>query len=149
MLGKDGVTTGAMSDIEHATRLVRAMITRWGLSDKLGPLMYAENSMGKDEFSAATAEVIDNEMRTLIDECYNKARQILEENIDVLHAMKDALMEYETLDALQVEDLMNRRAVRSPQNWDDSDKNSADTVPGEAAPEQPVDDPGLDPVTRH
>lgn len=126
ILGKDGVTTGAMSDIEHATRLVRAMITRWGLSEKLGPLMYAENQMGKDEFSAATSEVIDSEMRRIIEECYTTSRKILEENIDILHAMKDALIEYETLDAGQVEDLMNRRPVRPPQHWDDGGTPATD-----------------------
>ena len=120
-LGADGVTTGAMSDIEHATKMARAMITRWGLSDKLGPLLYAENEMGKDEYSSATAEIIDTEMRRIIDECYSKAKQILEENIDVLHAMKNALIEFETLDKDQVDDLMNRRSVRPPKGWGDND----------------------------
>lgn len=123
-LGADGVTTGAMSDIEHATKLVRAMVTRWGLSDSLGPLMYAENEMGKDEFSNATSEQIDEEMRRIISECYAKAQSILEENRDILHAMKDALIEYETIDKSQVDDLMNRRPVSPPKNWDDKGDDS-------------------------
>ena len=129
-LGADGVTTGAMSDIEHATKMVRAMITRWGLSDVLGPLQYAENDMGKDEFSSKTAEIIDEEMRRIIDECYRKAETLLSENRDILDAMKDALMEYETLDADQVDDLMNRKPVRKPKHWDDEDdgKPAVDSV---------------------
>ncbi len=118
-LGADGVTTGAMSDIEHATKMVRAMVTRWGLSDKLGPLMYAENEVGKDEFSNATSEQIDMEMRRIINECYSKAEKVLAENKDVLHAMKNALIEYETLDKSQVDDLMNRRTVKPPKGWED------------------------------
>lgn len=146
-LGKDGVTTGASSDIEHATRMVRAMITRWGLSEKLGPLMYSENDMGKDEFSGATAEIIDSEMRVIIDSCYNQAKKILEDNIDILHAMKDALMEYETLDASQVEDLMNRREVQPPKNWNDSDDDASTIVADEIDKEKTADDSGLaDPV---
>ena len=150
-LGVDGVTTGAMSDIEHATKMVRAMVTRWGLSDKLGPLMYAENEMGKDEFSNATSEQIDQEMRRIISECYSKAQNILEENVDVLHAMKDALMEYETIDKDQVDDLMNRRDVRPPKGWNDStdDSSGSETqvTKAEEKPEPPeeggVSDPDL------
>ncbi len=150
-LGVDGVTTGAMSDIEHATKMVRAMVTRWGLSDKLGPLMYAENEMGKDEFSNATSEQIDQEMRRIISECYSKAQNILEENVDVLHAMKDALMEYETIDKDQVDDLMNRRDVRPPKGWNDSSDDSSGSetqvAKAEETPEPPeeggVSDPDL------
>ncbi|MCY4045793.1 MAG: ATP-dependent zinc metalloprotease FtsH [Cellvibrionales bacterium] len=125
-LGVDGVTTGAMSDIEHATKLVRAMVTRWGLSDKLGPLMYTENEMGKDEFSNATSEQIDQEMRRIISECYSKAETILKDNMDILHAMKDALIEYETIDRFQVDDLMNRRPVSKPKSWDDQGDSPSD-----------------------
>lgn len=143
ILGVDGVTTGAMSDIEHATKIVRAMITRWGLSDKLGPLLYGESQVGKDEFSSATGEIIDAEMRRIIDECYTTAKKLLEENIDILHAMKDALMEYETLDSSQVDDLMNRRPVEPPKNWDNDDDLSSGT---EANKNQPGEEPDMTPV---
>ena len=131
--------------------MVRAMVTRWGLSDKLGPLMYAENEMGKDEFSNATSEQIDQEMRRIISECYSKAQNILEENVDVLHAMKDALMEYETIDKDQVDDLMNRRDVRPPKGWkdstDDSSGSETQVTKAEEKPEPPeeggVSDPDL------
>lgn len=145
-LGVDGVTTGAMSDIEHATKLVRAMVTRWGLSDKLGPLLYGESQVGKDEFSSATGEIIDAEMRRIIDECYSKAKTILEENIDILHAMKDALIEYETLDSTQVDDLMHRKPVQPPKNWDSDDDASS----GATSVDPVVDsDDGLEPVSPH
>lgn len=146
-LGADGVTTGAMSDIEHATRLVRAMVTRWGLSDKLGPLLYGENQIGKDEFSSATGELIDAEMRRIIDECYSRARQILEEHVDILHAMKDALIEYETLDASQIDDLMHRRPVQPPKNWDSDDDVSSGS--SEAGQDQAQDDKGMTPASHH
>ena len=120
ILGPEGVTTGAMSDIEQATKLVRAMVTRWGLSDKLGPLLYAENDVGQTEHSGATAKVIDEEMRRIIDECYQHAHKLLDDNIDILHAMKNALIEYETIDTSQVDDLMHRREVRPPKGWDDN-----------------------------
>lgn len=144
-LGVDGVTTGAMSDIEHATKMVRAMVTRWGLSDKLGPLMYSENEMGKDEFSNATSEQIDQEMRRIISECYSKAETILKDNMDILHAMKDALIEYETIDRFQVDDLMNRRPVSKPKSWDDKGDSPTDgTIAQADEAEQKADDDNLD-----
>jgi cell division protease FtsH len=145
-LGVDGVTTGAMSDIEHATKIVRAMITRWGLSDKLGPLLYGESQVGKDEFSSATGEIIDAEMRRIIDECYTRAKKILEENIDILHAMKDALIEYETLDSTQVDDLMNRRPVKPPKNWENDDDVSSGSTINKEQPNEGVD---LTPASHH
>ncbi len=145
--GVDGVTTGASSDIEYATRLVRAMVTRWGFTDKLGPLLYGENEVGKNEYSGASAGVIDSEMRRIIDECYTRAKTLLEENMDILHAMKDALMEYETLDSSQVDDLMNRRPVQPPKNWGNDDDLSSGSA--EKKQEEPDSDAGMDPVTHH
>ncbi|MNF36881.1 membrane protease FtsH catalytic subunit [Pseudomonas borbori] len=126
-LGFDGVTTGASNDIMRATQLARNMVTKWGLSEKLGPLMYAEEegevflgrSMGSQHtnVSADTARVIDQEVRSIIDQCYGTARRLLEENRDKLDAMAEALMKYETIDAEQIDDIMNGRAPREPRDW--------------------------------
>lgn len=121
-LGVDGVTTGASNDIERATDLARNMVTRWGLSESLGPLNYAEEEgaypgMGTRHFSSDTSKAIDKEVRSIIDRCYSTAAKLLEENRDILEAMKDALMEYETIDADQVNDLMARKKVRPPREW--------------------------------
>ncbi len=123
ILGEDGVTTGAQNDIERATQLARNMVTQWGLSAKLGPLHYGEeasqNGMpGGKNYSAQSSNDIDAEVRRIVDESYAEAQKILEQNIDILHAMKAALMEYETIDSDQVEDLMKRVKVRPPKDWD-------------------------------
>ena len=101
-LGKDGVTTGASNDIQRATQMARKMVTQWGLSEKLGPLMYDQaeeevflgRTAGQHQksLSSDTAKLIDQEVRSIIDECYGTAQKILEENIDKLHSMADALM---------------------------------------------------------
>jgi cell division protease FtsH len=129
-LGKDGVTTGASNDIQRATGIARKMVTKWGLSEKLGPLMYDEaeeevflgRSAGHQSksISGETAKAIDDEVRSIIDECYGTAQGILEENIDKLHAMADALMLYETIDADQINDIMEGRTPREPADWDGS-----------------------------
>ena len=123
--GSDGVTTGASNDIERASQVVRAMVTKWGLSERLGPILYGEEEGatapfgGGRNFSGVTSQQIDEEVRQIIDDCYDTARRLLEEHIDILHAMKAALMEYETLDSEQVDDLMARRPVRPPRDWHD------------------------------
>ncbi|MBB3167554.1 cell division protease FtsH [Simiduia aestuariiviva] len=127
-LGFEGVTTGASNDIERATQLARNMVTKWGLSEKLGPLNYGEEEgaypgMYHSAHSDGTSRMIDEEVRHIIDSCYARATKILEDNRDILEAMKDALMEYETIDAEQVDDLMARRKVRPPRDWDDNDFN--------------------------
>ena len=138
ILGPDGVTTGAQNDIERATQLARSMVTRWGLSDKLGPILYGEEEAqvpgaGNPNYSSETSREIDAEVRRIISDCYSTAKQILEDNIDILHAMKAALMEYETLDSEQVDDLMARRPVRPPHDWRDPPVNS--TPGGGESPE--------------
>ncbi|MEC8428792.1 MAG: AAA family ATPase, partial [Pseudomonadota bacterium] len=126
-LGFEGVTTGAQNDIERATSLARNMVTKWGLSEKLGPLHYGEDDGGMPgtpgplNYSGATSKTIDEEIRRIVDECYKTADQLLNDNRDILEAMKDALMEYETIDAEQVEDLMGRKKVRPPRDWNDDD----------------------------
>lgn len=127
-LGFDGVTTGASNDIMRATQLAKNMVTKWGLSEKLGPLMYAEEegevflgrSMGSQasNVSGETARLIDEEVRRIIDECYATAKKLLVENRDKLDAMAEALMKYETIDADQIDDIMNGRQLREPRGWD-------------------------------
>jgi len=130
ILGADGVTTGASNDIQRATQMVRNMVTKWGLSEKMGPLMYEEDEgevfLGRSaahttsHVSAETKRLIDEEVRTIIDGCYSTAEQLLKENIDKLHAMSDALMKFETLDANQLDDIMEGKPPREPEGWDDS-----------------------------
>ncbi|MFT6201307.1 MAG: cell division protease FtsH [Candidatus Endobugula sp.] len=118
--GMDGVSTGASQDIKMATYFARAMVVNYGFSDKLGPLDFdAHNSDGMQtmQVSDHTAKLIDDEVRAIIDQCYKKASDLLVSNKDVLEAMKDALMEYETIDSEQVDDLMARRKVRPPKDW--------------------------------
>ena len=144
--GDDKVSTGASNDIERATDLARKMVTQWGLSEKLGPLLYAEEEgevfLGRTvsqhkNVSDETARLIDKEVRNVIDRNYDRAAKILEDNMDILHAMKDALMKYETIDAKQIDDLMERKPVRDPAGWaeshskdnNDDSKNSPDVEP--------------------
>jgi cell division protease FtsH len=124
--GADGVTTGASNDIERATQMARNMVGRWGLSDKMGPVLYGEDEgqmpgTGQLTYSSDTAREIDIEVRRMLDECYGRSEQVLKDNMDILHAMKDALMEYETIDSDQVADLMSRKPVRPPHDWRDED----------------------------
>jgi len=124
--GSDKVTTGASNDIERATEIARKMVTQWGLSEKLGPILYADeegevflgrSSAKSSSMSDETAKLIDEEVKDLLDRNYTRAEKMLNDNIDVLHAMKDALMKYETIDAKQIDDLMARTEVREPQDW--------------------------------
>ncbi len=124
--GLDAVTTGASNDIERATQMARNMVTKWGLTEKMGPVLYGEDESqqpggGNAHYSEDTSREIDQEVRTILDDAYSQAKKLLEDNRDILEAMKDALMEYETIDADQVDDLMNRRKVRPPHQWDDND----------------------------
>lgn len=124
--GADQVSTGAYSDIQMASRYARNMVMNWGLSDKLGPLSYGQEEgaypgTGSNNYSPATALLIDEEIKAISDECYAVATKTLEDNRDILESMKDALMEYETIDSEQVSDLMARRKVRPPRDWEDGD----------------------------
>lgn len=153
-LGFDGVTTGASNDIMRATQLAKNMVTKWGLSEKLGPLMYAEEegevflgrSMGSQHsnVSADTAKLIDSEVRSLIDHCYGTAKQILADNRDKLDLMAEALMKYETIDAEQIDDIMNGRPAREPKDWQGgSGSSSGKPVVAESTdrPETPIGGP--------
>ena len=126
VLGADGITTGASNDIERATSLARNMVTKWGLSEKLGPLKYDEDDdqpfLGRSASSRSlavseeTARKIDEEVRVIIDDCYGRAKTILETHGDKLHAMADALMEYETLNSDQINDIMEGMPPRPPED---------------------------------
>lgn len=131
-LGEDRVTTGASNDIERATDIARKMVTQWGLSTKMGPMLYADEegevflgrSMAKSKhMSDDTARAIDAEIKSLIDRNYERAEKLLTDNLDILHAMKDCLMKYETIDAKQIDDLMARIDVRPPADWIEDSKN--------------------------
>ncbi len=129
IFGPDSVTTGASNDIERATDIARNMVTKWGLSEKLGPLVYTEDegevflgrsvtkhkNMGDD-----TARIIDEEVRNVIDRNYDRAYKLLTDNIDILHKMAETLIKYETIDISQIDALMERREPPPPADWDDS-----------------------------
>jgi cell division protease FtsH len=128
VFGADYVTTGASSDIERATEIARNMVTKWGLSERLGPLTYSEDDgevfLGRSvtrhkQVSDVTAHAIDEEIKSVIDECYQDARSILQENIQKLHTMAEALIKYETLGEEQIKDIMDGREPRPPQDWDE------------------------------
>ncbi|WP_150766389.1 ATP-dependent zinc metalloprotease FtsH [Pseudomonas fluorescens] len=154
-LGFDGVTTGASNDIMRASQIARNMVTKWGLSEKLGPLMYAEEEgevfLGRGgggqgtSFSGETAKLIDSEVRSIIDQCYGTAKQILTDNRDKLDAMADALMKYETIDADQIDDIMAGRTPREPRDWSGGTGTSGTppVVQGER-PETPIGGPAAD-----
>ena len=128
IFGPQAVTTGASNDILRATDIARSMVTKWGLSDRMGPLSYGEDEgevfLGRSvtqhkALSDDTAHAIDEEVRAFIDRNYERAAKILNEYLDRLHAMADALMKYETIDSDQIRDIMEGRDPRPPAGWDD------------------------------
>ncbi len=166
-LGADGVTTGASNDIQRATDIARKMVTKWGLSEKMGPLMYddadEEVFLGRSAaqpgkgVSGETARQIDEEVRRIIDECYAKAQAILEENRGKLDVMAEALMMYETIDAKQIDDIMAGRKPRRPAGWDDDqNRRGGQSRPVDEVEDQPQappkrgpEDPFVDSVSDH
>lgn len=133
--GKENISTGASSDIQVASNIARRMVTEWGFSENLGPILYKEEEgFGAPKVvSEATAKLIDEEVRKIIDRNYERARQVLLDNMDILHAMKDALMKYETIDMPQIKNLMERKPVGEPAGWNDND-----TPPSEQEPSEPT-----------
>jgi len=140
VFGPDKVTTGASNDIMRSTELARNMVTKWGLSEKLGPLTYSDeqeevflgHSVAQHKpVSDETAHDIDSEIRAIIDRSYARAEKILKENIDKLHLMAEALMKYETIDSDQIDDIMTGKQPRPPRDWNDSEPrtpSSGDTA---------------------
>ena len=129
--GKDGITTGASNDIDVATGIATNMVTKWGLSS-LGPLKYGDEdtnpflgksaAMQNQTFGAETSNKIDDEIKKIIDDSYSKAKKLLNDNLEKLHVMADALLKYETIDADQIDDIMAGAEPREPKDWNDDDK---------------------------
>ena len=129
--GKNGITTGASNDIDVATGIATNMVTKWGLSS-LGPLKYGDEdtnpflgksaAMQNQTFGAETSNKIDAEIKKIIDDSYSKAKKLLNDNLDKLHVMADALLKYETIDADQIDDIMAGAEPREPKDWNDDDK---------------------------
>lgn len=140
IFGADKVTTGASNDIERATKMARNMVTKWGLSDELGPVAYGEQEdevfLGRSvtqhkNVSDDTARKIDEVVRGILDRAYDRTRQILTENIDKLHVMADALLTYETIDAKQIDAIMEGRQPPPPSDWSKTD--TASTPPRDSS----------------
>ena len=145
--GEENISTGASNDIKVATNIARNMVTQWGFSDKLGPILYTEDegevflgrSMAKAKhMSDETAHAIDEEVRAIVNRNYERARQILIDNMDILHAMKDALVKYETIEEEQIKQLMNREPVTPPSGWEDNKDTSPKAKPQEETTESAV-----------
>ena len=126
--GEDKITSGASSDIRYASSLARAMVTEWGFSDRLPPVLfeYEESSYGPlKRISDNTAKIIDEEVEAIVDRNYKRAKQLLTDNIDILHAMKDALLKYETIGIKQIDELMQRKPITPPDDWTEKDEQAA------------------------
>ncbi len=137
VFGPEAVTTGASNDIERVTEIARNMVTKWGLSEKLGPMTYSDDDgeifLGHSvtqhkTVSDETAHVIDEEVRIIVERNYARAKTILDSNLDKLHLMAEALLKYETLDTAQIDDIMEGRPPRPPDDWMDDDQRSADSA---------------------
>ena len=133
IFGKEAVTTGASNDIERATEIARNMVTKWGLSEKLGPLTYSEEEgevfLGRSvtqtkQVSDVTAKLIDDEVRKIIDQTYKRATSIINKQIHRLHKMAETLIKYETIDSNQLKDIMDDKEPRPPEDWDSDDDSS-------------------------
>jgi cell division protease FtsH len=144
VLGASGVTTGAANDIERATEIARNMVTKWGLSERLGPLTYSEDDgevfLGhsvtqRKQVSDDTAHAIDEEVRRIVDHNYEVARKILKDNVDKLHAMAKALVKYETIGDSQIRDIMNGKEPQPPEDWDETSGLTAEQEPVPKEPE--------------
>jgi len=152
IFGTDAVTTGASNDIERATALARNMVTKWGLSNTMGPLAYAEEEnevfLGKSvsqqkTVSDETAHTIDSEIRKIIDEQYARATKLIKKHMDKMHVMADALMKYETIDSKQIDEIMDGKIPSAPESWSDDDPS--DTSGGVSATSK--EDPATTPVS--
>ncbi|MBX3696373.1 MAG: ATP-dependent zinc metalloprotease FtsH [Dokdonella sp.] len=154
IFGPDKVTTGASNDIERATKMARNMVTKWGLSDKLGPIAYGEEEdevfLGRSvtqhkNVSDETARRIDEEVREILDRAYARSTELLTENLSKLHVMAEALLQYETIDAKQIEEIMNGQEVSPPKGWTDDSGKGPGSGTGGAKPrgESPIGGPAV------
>ncbi len=158
IFGADSVTTGASNDIERATEIARNMVTKWGLSERLGPLSYTEDEgevfLGRSvtqhkNLGDDTARIIDEEVRNFIDRNYERAETILKENINILHMMADALMKYETIDTAQIDALMEGKEPPPPEDWTDTGTSPKDSGGGPGTRESKADGPIGGPASEH
>jgi len=158
VFGNDGITTGASNDIERATELARNMVTRWGLSDRLGPQTYSEDQgevfLGRSvtqhkQVSDVTAHVIDEEVRQVIDSNYARAKEILERYLAELHKMAEALMRYETIDDSQIRDIMAGKEPQPPPDWEDVSPTPPGSPPTATAEQKPGLGVGTTPAGQH
>jgi cell division protease FtsH len=145
VFGSEHVTTGASNDIERATSIARNMVTKWGLTEKLGPLTYSEDEdeifLGRSvtqhkHISDETAQMIDEEVRRIVEVAHQKAVEIIESKLDLLHLMADALMRYETLDAGQIDQIMEGHQPDPPEDWNEGDSDVSDGADGESDTDQ-------------
>jgi cell division protease FtsH len=136
IFGELGVTTGASNDMERATQIARSMVTKWGFSSKLGPIVFGEEQgevfLGRSmtraqDISEGTAALIDAEVKIIIEESYARAKAILVEKTQILHLMAEALIKYETIDETQLKDLMAGRVPQPPKGWSESDLDGGPT----------------------
>jgi cell division protease FtsH len=158
IFGADSVTTGASNDIERATEIARNMVTKWGLSERLGPLSYTEDEgevfLGRSvtqhkNLGDDTARIIDEEVRNFIDRNYERAETILKENTNILHMMADALMKYETIDSAQIDALMEGKEPPPPEDWTDTGTSPKDSGGGPGTRKTKADGPIGGPASEH
>ncbi len=149
IFGEDFVTTGASNDIQRATDIARRMVTQWGLSDKLGPLTYGEEEeeifLGRSvsqhkTVSDETAIIIDQEVRRIADENYERSEKLLKNNIQKLHLMAESLLKYETIDSSQIDEIMEGKNPTPPKDWDSSDDSSNNSDSGDGKTISEVND---------
>ncbi|MDS4025841.1 MAG: ATP-dependent zinc metalloprotease FtsH [Candidatus Contendobacter sp.] len=158
IFGPEFVTTGAQNDIERATDIARNMVTKWGLSERLGPLTYSEDDgevfLGRSvtrhkNVSDETAHVIDEEIRTVINRNYQRSEQLLQDNLDKLHTMADALIKYETIDSEQIDDIMAGRPLREPTNTSADSEPPSTGLPAGPDGDRPGEKPIGGPAQQH
>ncbi|MEG3592850.1 MAG: ATP-dependent zinc metalloprotease FtsH [Pseudomonadota bacterium] len=157
-LGTEGVTTGASNDIQRATSIARNMVTKWGLSERLGPQMYDEEdnepflgrSMSRPVHGQSddTARLIDEEVKGILDTCYQTAKKTLEDNMDKLHVMADTLMEYETIDSNQIDQIMEGKKPGPPDGWGDDDKPESGSLETNADLQEVAGDDASDTIPK-
>jgi cell division protease FtsH len=155
IFGVENVTTGASNDIERATQLARNMVTRWGLTEALGPLAYAEDEdeifLGRSvtqhkHVSDETARKIDEEIRFIVETAHKTATDLIQANRDKLEVMTDALMKYETIGSSQIDQIMEGKVPDPPEDWDDSGSDGGKKVEGDSSPDsatKPEDGPSI------
>ena len=148
--GPKGITTGASNDIEVATNIATNMVTKWGLSDALGPLKFGEDEgspfLGRSATTPAsirsdeTSKIIDSEVKMIIDTCYSRSQKLLNDNLDILHEMASALLMYETINADQIDDIMAGAKPRAPKDWSDDNDSATKTKSTETSIKGPAEE---------